>query len=256
MDDLTPYLSPRVVTILHLFKKHGSLEAVRAVDPSITDQEVDQVTAEVGRAICEFGLLFSSPTQAGKAKRKKSAAGGAGYQLKITLRGSKPPIWRRVIVPADMYLDRLHTVIQIAMGWSDCHLHLFEIDREFYQEPDPDGFESDRQEDERKYRLCDLVNREKAKFRYEYDFGDSWDHVIILEKIIPASEKPELMVCLTGKNACPVEDSGGIWGYYEKLRIVGDPTHPEHELIKEWMGEIDPTEFDIHGINALLHDLR
>ena len=124
---------------------------------------------------------------AGKKKRSLTYS-GALYQLKITLQGSKPPIWRRVVVPAECNLETLHQVIQVAMGWQDDHLHAFEIDGENYDGRDPMGGRMEDMEglDAAEYALCEVVNREKAKFTYQYDFGDSWDHSILVEKILPA----------------------------------------------------------------------
>ncbi len=189
---------------------------------------------------------------------KKSHADA--YQLKITLWGTKPPIWRRVIVPSDINLYKLHAVIQVAMGWEDAHLHHFEIDGQFYQGPAPDGSMFDDgtdSENETKFSLCDVVHREKAKFRYQYDFGDSWDHLMLLEKIIPAAEKPKTMVCTAGKGHCPMEDSGGIWGYYHMLEILADPKNPEYAEISDWLGgPFDPDEFDLDEVNKELAKLR
>lgn len=255
-DDLTPYLNPRTAEILRLFQEHGSMDRMRAAHPEITDEEVASVTTELMRLM---GMFDESPApKPRKASKRAAAASEAAYQLKITLKGSQPPIWRRVVVPGEIGLDRLHRVIQIAMGWTDSHLHLFEIDDTVYQGRDPFGgkLESHCGElDEAEYRLCDVV-REKARFRYEYDFGDGWEHTLVVEKIIPASENPRTMVCLAGKNRCPVEDSGGLWGYYDKLSILADPKHPEYEEVLEWMGEVDPAQFDLDKVNRELATLK
>jgi hypothetical protein len=195
-----------------------------------------------------------------KGNRRRRSASGEAWQLKITLRGSKPPIWRRVVVPAEITLDVLHQVIQTAMGWYDCHLHLFDIDGEIYEAGRfPDGQVNDDMEglDEAKHRLCDVVDGVKSRIRYVYDFGDDWEHTVLVEKILPASEKPKVMVCLKGKGRRPMEDSGGVWGYYDKLAILADASHPEHEEIKEWMGEFDPAEeFDAEAVTKALAELK
>ncbi|MGD0461847.1 MAG: plasmid pRiA4b ORF-3 family protein [Tepidisphaeraceae bacterium] len=245
-DDLTPYLSPKVASILRLFRQYGSIETLRSAHPEITDEVVAEVTAEAKRAMA-MALARPAASKRPAKSRGKALPGGDAYQLKITLRGSKPPIWRRVVVPADLTLSRLHVVIQLAMGWDDCHLHLFEIDGQTFQGPGPDGYLSDDMDflDESQYRLSDLANRERAKFRYEYDFGDSWEHVILVEKIIPAADKPKVMVCTAGKGRCPMEDSGGIWGYHIKLSILANPKHSDYAEIREWIGdEFDPNQFD------------
>ena len=171
------------------------------------------------------------------------------YQIKISLIGAKPPIWRTILVPSDLRLDAFHDVIQIAMGWRDCHLHQFIENNVFYGIPDDEfGMEI---EDEAKFKLFHLLKKEKDTIKYEYDFGDSWEHKILLEKILPDDGKTVLPVCIKGKRACPPEDCGGIWGYEELLETISNPKHPDHEDMLEWLGgEFDPEEFDLEEING------
>jgi len=177
------------------------------------------------------------------------------YQLKITLRGSKPPIWRRVIVPATFNLYQLHQVIQYAMGWEDSHLHQFIIDGESYGTPSPDDWEPVT--DERRHTLNRIAPHEKMKFVYEYDFGDSWEHTILVEKILPAEAGKQYPVCLKGKRACPPEDVGGIWGYEDFLEALRDPGHEEHETYLDWIdGEFDAEEFNLDAVNSALQRVR
>ena len=177
------------------------------------------------------------------------------YQLKITLRGSKPPIWRRVAVPGKFSLYKLHQVIQLAMGWEDSHLHQFIIDGEYYRISSPDDWEPVI--DERRYALSRIAPHEKSKFVYEYDFGDSWEHIILVEKILPAETGVKYPVCLKGKRACPPEDVGGVWGYEAFLEAVSDPGHEEHDTYVEWMdGEFDPEAFDLDEINQALQRVK
>jgi hypothetical protein len=184
------------------------------------------------------------------------------YQLKITLRRSKPPIWRRVVVRADMRLDRLHTVIQIVMGWTNSHLHQFSAGSgfalTFYGTPDPEFAGMGNQTlNEKRYTIADLAPAARRKIGYEYDFGDSWEHQVAVEKVLPPDAAFRHPVCLAGANACPPEDCGGIGGYYNLLEILGDPDHPEHEEMKEWIGgEFDPARFDLDGVNAVLKGLK
>ncbi len=188
----------------------------------------------------------------------QSRTTGPSYQLKITLRGSKPPIWRRLLVPADCKLEALHFAIQDAMGWDNDHLHCFTIDGEEYMGRDPMGGKMESEDfDAAKYRLSDVVSHEKAKFTYQYDFGDSWDHTIVVEKIIPDADAGKSgFACLAGKGACPPEDCGGIWSYYRLLAVLQDPKHKEHEDMKEWAGEIDPDAFDLDAVNKRLRGIR
>ena len=170
------------------------------------------------------------------------------YQIKISLAGATPPIWRTVLVPGDIRLDALHNVIQLAMGWTDSHLHQFIANKKFYGMPD-DDLEMEM-EDETKYKLAQLLKKEKDVLVYEYDFGDSWEHIILLEKILPFDGKTALPVCIKGKRARPPEDCGGIWGYKDLLETLADPKHPDHDDMLEWLGgEFDPEAFDLADIN-------
>jgi len=191
--------------------------------------------------------------------RLADAVGGTPLnQLKITLCRSKPPIWRRIVVPADMTLDQLHLVIQNAMGWLDCHLHQFKAGGRYYGVPEPE-FDDYGVEplDEAEYTLADLAPKPKQKFIYEYDFGDSWEHVVLVEKVLPPDPAFKHPVCLAGANRCPPEDCGGIPGYYDLLAILADPNHEEHEQMKEWVGgEWDTSRFDLDEINAGLKRLK
>lgn len=170
------------------------------------------------------------------------------YQLKITLNGIKPPIWRRVLIASQVDLEQLHDTIQTAMGWEDGHLHQFVSGRKCYGLPDDDyGMEV---EDETHYKVSHLLKKEKDKIKYEYDFGDSWEHTVLLEKILPAADQGRVPRCVKGKRACPPEDCGGIWGYEEMLEVLKNPSDPEYEETLEWVGEdFDPEEFDIDEVN-------
>lgn len=187
-----------------------------------------------------------------KTQKKKSTT---IYQLKISLKYAKPPIWRRVTVPADFTLAELHGVIQIAMGWMGGHLHGFDAGYVTYGELDPDW--PDDMEDEAGVKLNELLTEEKQKILYTYDFGDDWEHAIELEKILTsdtASPKPK---CITGRRACPPEDSGGMYGYYELLEIINDPEHPDYNEMVEWVEEdFDPAFFDIDGVNKRLSKFK
>jgi hypothetical protein len=184
----------------------------------------------------------------------KRAPHGDIYQIKVTLRDSKPPIWRRVQVPGDVRLDQLHRILQIVMGWTDYHLHQFIVGGEYYGEPDPD-YESwgTEMRDETRVRLEQIAPGEKSRFVYEYDFGDGWDHTLLVEKILPPEPGVDYPRCIKGKRACPPEDVGGIWGYYGFLETIADPDAPEHDDLLEWVGgEFDPEYFDLDEINAEL----
>ncbi len=215
-----------------------------------------------------------------REKQTKTDQPAQIYELKVMLRGSKPPIWRRVAVAADMRLSDLHQVIQVVMGWGNYHLHQFVVHN---RQPKPTREESaslnwqeryerliicrDRcwsdprmevegTEDERKMRLCELAPAVKSKFIYEYDFGDGWEHDIEVVKIGPPAEGVKYPVCIEGKLACPPEDCGGIWGYYEMLEALKDPKHEQHKEFTEWIGgKFDPERFDLKKINTALAKL-
>lgn len=173
------------------------------------------------------------------------------FTLKIELLDVKPPVWRRIGVVGDIKLDKLHHVIQEAMGWTDSHLHDFKVNRVSYGEKTGEGFYEEEQVDERKVRLDELVTQ-GAKFEYHYDFGDDWRHRIKVEKVEPLAEEPLSDAwLLTGKRACPPEDVGGPWGYQDFLDAISDPENPEHEEMLEWVGDdFDPEEFDLEGAQA------
>jgi len=180
------------------------------------------------------------------------------YRLKITLRDCKPPIWRRVVVRADMKLDRLHRVIQIAMGLTDSHLHQFLSGGAHYGQPDLEGDDFGSETlNEKHYTVADLAPGAKQKFIYEYDFGDSWEDEVLVEEVLPPDPDFKHPVCLVGANACPPEDCGGIPGYYDLLAALADPKREQHEEMKEWVGVAwDATRFSLEDANAGLKRIK
>jgi len=175
------------------------------------------------------------------------------YQVKVTLVGSKPPIWRRLLVPSTMRLSDFHGVLQIAMGWTDSHLHEFVAKGERYGASDA-GTDYGPGEESR-VKVGQVLEKEKDVMDYEYDFGDGWRHKIVLEKILPFDKKTVLPKCVAGKRACPPEDCGGIWGYERLLKVMRDPSDPEYEETLEWLGEdLDPEAFDMAEVNAVLQE--
>jgi hypothetical protein len=171
------------------------------------------------------------------------------HQLKVTLEGVKPPIWRRIVVPSEFTLYDLHCAIQVAMGWEDCHLHDFTIKRQRYALPNSGEFGNPL--DETEACLRDVAPR-RTKIVYQYDFGDSWNHVIVVEKILEDTETAP-PVCIDGARACPPEDSGGPWGYSDKLEALAKPDDEESEELRDWMGEdFDPERFEKDAVNREL----
>ena len=174
------------------------------------------------------------------------------YQLKVSLRGTRPPIWRRLEVASDLTLGDLHEVLQIAMGWADSHLHAFVADGVEYGPPDPERGTQVR--DESRVRLTRVLRAPKDRMVYEYDFGDGWEHVVVLEKVLPYDLVRHRDPRVTGgRRACPPEDCGGVFGFYRMLHVLGDPQHPEHEEMREWVGDVsDADAFDIEETNRSL----
>ena len=177
------------------------------------------------------------------------------YQLKVTLRWIKPPVWRRVLVGSHRALGDLHHTIQCVFGWEDCHLHQFDVQGEHYVA----GWEDEVGDaiDEDTVCLCELGLKPTRKFRYRYDFGDNWEHEILLEKVLEPQPDVRYPVCLTGRRAGPPEDCGGPWGYADLLETLADPTSSEHEEMLQWLGgPIDPEAFSLDDVNARLHGRR
>ncbi len=176
------------------------------------------------------------------------------YQLKVTLRGIRPPIWRRLQVWGDTSLEALHLAIQHAMGWGNCHLYCFEIDGEEYF--DPLSVEELGGEYASQYLIDELVRAPKSRFKYMYDFGDGWEHDVLVEKILAPEPGAHYPRCLAGRRACPLEDIGGVWGYAGFLEAMNDPEHPERAELMEWAGgSIDPEEFNLDNVNSILRRL-
>lgn len=170
------------------------------------------------------------------------------YQFKIRLLGIEPPIWRRIQVQ-DCTLDKLHEHIQTAMGWTNSHLHQFEIRGEQYGDPEllDDGFEDFECADSTRTLISHIVpkNGRRFQFTYEYDFGDDWKHEIVLEGSPPADPETKYPICLEGERACPPEDCGGAWGYADFLKAIRNPKSDDNEDMLKWVGgRFDPEQFD------------
>lgn len=179
------------------------------------------------------------------------------YQLKVTLRGTRPPVWRRIVVPGSITLERLHRVLQDAMGWYDCHLHSFAIHGTDFGVPDRDGWDvGPDMESEKKYRLEDLVGP-KDRFSYTYDFGDSWVHGVNVEKVtVGELAAPR---CIAGARACPPEDCGGTYGYAEFVAAIVDKNHARHVELVSWApAGWMPERFDLALADRLVakHGIR
>lgn len=178
-----------------------------------------------------------------------------GLRIKVTLAHIAPEVLRRIAVPLTMKLDRLHLTLQAAFGWTNSHLYAFHAAGMNWGEPDPHSHEA--MGDARKTRIYDIVRETGAKtIRYTYDFGDSWDHVIKLEKWVENTSMEGLPFLLEAKGRCPPEDVGGAPGYANFLAALKDPTHPEHAEMCEWIGEdFDPKACDLKALEAAVEAL-
>jgi hypothetical protein len=189
----------------------------------------------------------------------ESGPGGPVLQVKVTLEDvTDPPVWRRLQVSGGVHLDRLHLILQAAMGWTDSHLHLFAAGGHEYSDP---AFELETEsQDERRVRLADLAVGEGDTLGYTYDFGDDWRHEVIVEKALVADENVRYPICVAGEGACPPEDCGGAPGYQNLREALADMNHPEHEEFRVWLGlddgaEFDPRRFDLGQVNRALREI-
>lgn len=173
-------------------------------------------------------------------------------QFKVQLREIKPAIWRRIEVPAAYSFWDLHVAIQDAMGWLDYHLHVFRLRDPLTKEetrigiPDPDPFVGEPEVlPGWEIPVTQYLKEAHEPAEYEYDFGDGWEHDLMLEAIGARQTKTKYPRCLAGARACPPEDCGGPGGYAELLKTIARPTHPEYESKITWLGgPFDPEAFD------------
>lgn len=177
------------------------------------------------------------------------------YQIKVSLDHIHPPIWRRIQVPENITLLKLHDILQIVMGWENYHLHEFTIRGQYYGDPADDEYGDRGTINEKHVKLRDVIPAEGQRFHYQYDFGDSWDHTLLVEKILPAQKGVRYPRCVKGLRACPPEDVGGPYGYMSYLQIISDPEHENHEEYLQWRGEFDPEAFDLQAVNQQLNSM-
>ncbi len=176
------------------------------------------------------------------------------YELRITLGGIDPPVWRLVHVPADATLHQLHDLIQAIMPWNGAHLYEFWARDQRIGLPDEEAEDNEDVLDSREVRLLDLGLRRRSWFIYVWDFGDDWRHTIQLVNRFPAESDATYPYCVDGGRAAPPDDCGGPSGYLHMLSALRDPAHAEHESWKTWVGDsFDPEAFDVDIAN---HDLR
>ncbi|GAA5226542.1 plasmid pRiA4b ORF-3 family protein [Paeniglutamicibacter antarcticus] len=186
------------------------------------------------------------------------------YRLKVMLVGSKPPVWRRLLVPSDSRLDDLHRLIQMAFFWDDSHLHAFQKDgyrgTMYSCDPEGSGPWDDVHVHECGVVLSAVLGIEGDAIDYTYDFGDDWRHRVTLEKVLEANTNQLVPSCTAGRGMAPFEDAGGVWGWAEKIEAANDAQHPEHAQCRQWLGleeghVLDPKEFNKDEINEMLRIL-
>lgn len=184
----------------------------------------------------------------GRGRGKETSA----YVVKVTLLGVRPPVWRRLLVPADIHLGDLHRILQAAMGWKDCHLHVFSVAKDTFGALAPDGDDKPGTDwdDERRITLRDLGPG--AEFLYEYDIGDDWKHRVRIESLAPGTSL-SAPVCIGGSRACPPESCGGRRGYAELVLALADARHKRHVEMRTWLGrDFDPEAFDAERVTSEL----
>jgi hypothetical protein len=256
---------PRVIRVASN-EARSALERLREFCPQLTvelSKELDfldsvmvdlqakmgaQVESEPARGAAGVDSLQSKRSS---ARRPKEAAKTAIYQLKVTLRHVTPPIWRRLVVSGDILLSELHHVLQISMGWFDSHLYDFRYQRNRYG----DLTLLEEVIDDSETSLCQVARRKGNQLVYTYDFGDNWEHEVLVERIDQCSA-PAVPRCIGGRNACPPEDCGGVFGYLNLLESLTDPNNPNHDEARDWVDEdFDPKRFDVATVNSLLMKL-
>jgi Plasmid pRiA4b ORF-3-like protein len=250
----------------------GDMIAERYVLSGLTEQQLDflrgTIKTDVSIAVAALAALgvttideaeeTAGLTDLGRFAIARSHGmplpGEPVLQLRITLLDvADPPVWRRVLVPAAYPLDRVHQVIQAAMGWQNYHMHVFRVGELSYG-PDPEGMLGHLEET--KVRLADVAAVGKS-IGYEYDFGDSWEHEVLVEARTEAEADQIYPACTAGQGACPPEDAGGYPGYQQLKEILADPSNEDYEEMRAWadsqvQGEFDPASFDLAQASARL----
>lgn len=236
-------------------QQHDSLRRMVAVDVAIAmsalhvlgavslDRSADHEPTDDSAELTDLGRY------AIRRLRGMAQPGDPLLQVRITLKDvDSPPVWRQVLIPAAYSLDRVHAVIQAAMGWEDYHLHVFRVGGVGYAPPDL--YDELGYRDETKIRLADLAATAK-RIDYEYDFGDSWEHELVIEARTTATDEGIYPACTGGEGACPPEDCGGSYGFAELKELLAGPPSAERAEMLEWAGgDYDPARFDLATANA------
>jgi hypothetical protein len=246
--------------------KSDFLRKVLSKDPNLDYRQVNRRWAKTGHAGEISSALYyqvraklgiktewawvredmANPRKSTPATATATATGEV-YQLEITLRDTRPPVWRRIQV-GDCTLDKLHEHIQTAMGWTNSHMHHFRIDGRLYGDPMllAMTFGELNYAASTTTMLSEIIPRDgrRFSFEYEYDFGDGWLHEVVFERRLRAEPGERYPLCEGGARACPPEDVGGVWGYADFVEAIADPEHERHGILLEWLGgKFDPEAF-------------
>lgn len=253
--------APSVNQMMKMLERKGLIRrqagVARSIEILIDRSEIPKWKGKrLSRTVMQWVRTEPRIKSSGPASQTQSGSGQVVYQFKITLKGSKPPIWRR-IETLDIPLATFHRAIQTAMGWTNCHLHTFEVDRTRYTDPRmlDDGFPDPNEHSYKGITISRLLRDHGPKPRliYTYDFGDGWEHKVDLEKTTARQSRVRYPRCTAGARACPPEDVGGIYGYAEFLEAIADPEHERHDEFLEWIGgDFDPEAFDLVAINQAM----
>ena len=201
----------------------------------------------------EPDLFFRQILSRGQSRLKQPETPMEVYVVKVTLLGTSPPVWRRILVPRDISLRNLHRTLQTVMGWTNSHLHQFVCRKARLS--DPRSRVGSTVADENRTKLGDLIGTVGARLLYEYDFGDGWQHELLLEEVLLGDETFQQM-CVAGKRCSPPEDCGGPQGFAELIQALQDPNHPSHDEACEWLGDFVPESFSVDDVNRRLRRHR
>lgn len=215
----------------------------RSIEILVEDDAIPKWRKRIIRTVREWTLSKPAARELARATDGEAAV----YRFKIILRGTHPLIWRR-IETKDVTLKKLHELIQTAMGWTNSHLHQFQIAGVRYTDPRlmTGEFDDFGAIDYSGIRISDLVSKHGSKLRmgYEYDFGDGWQHEVVLEKVTQSEPGAKYPRCIDGERACPPEDIGGVYGFADYVEAITNPNHSEYGEFLEWNGPFDPAQFD------------
>ena len=239
--------------LIALAKQSNDLDPLEWLANEVLNEDDVELQEEIAVAI----QIIRARTDPARARKRKAINPPKhAYQLRVELRNIRPPIWRTLLVSGAMTLSGLHQAIQAAMHWDDAHLHQFYIDGTYYGIPEYGDWMT--LQDDSRYILDALQLREKAKFDYTYDFGDNWDMIITVQKVLPYDADVTYPQCLKGKRAAPPEDCGGVWGYLDRLEAMneGRDADDEEYCDEEFEEIIDPEAFDLDAINARMRRLQ